>query len=170
MRTSLLSLFTGLFIFGGKMYCECLPPPVPLLSIGGGCFDMNHSHMCGLAQLEYKCGTYFWHGLRPQATLVIPGFHSVFAGVGIGWEIYLLKHLVFFPNFCPGIYFHSSKGKRLGSPVEFRSALELSYEFCGAYRLGGQFYHISNAHLSNHNPGANAFVFFIALPLKFLLK
>ena len=69
------------------------------------------------------------------------------------------------PSFIPGVYCKGS-GKDLGYPLEFRSSLELAYEWCCKARLSGQFYHISNASLSKKNPGANALALIFCIPFK----
>lgn len=140
---------------------EC---PVPLLSLGGGYWDAGHSHADGLIQVEYKAGKCFWNFIRPQASLIFPEFRAVFLGVGFAIEIHITDHLIFSPNFEPGLYYRG-KGKNLGCPIEFRSAAEFSYEFKNKMRIGMQYYHLSNASISNRNPGANAATVFLAFPL-----
>ncbi len=52
----------------------------------------------------------------------------------------------------------------MGFPINFRSALELSYIFHNKGRFGAQFNHISNAHMFHKNPGANSLFIFYAIP------
>ncbi len=144
-----------------------LERPDPLLSIGGGYFDVGRRHRADLLQAEYKWGHYFWRCIRPQCGLMTAEFDAFFIYGGIGVDLYLTKHIVFSPNFCPGIYWHNKRGKNLGFPLEFRSTLELAYELNNHVRIGTQFYHISNASLSNRNPGANEWTVFIAVPFTF---
>ena len=44
-------------------------------------------------------------------------------------------------------------GNKLGSKIEFRTAFEISYEMKNKNRIGLSFSHISNANISNTNPG-----------------
>lgn len=134
------------------------------VSLGGGYFDAGENHSGGLFQVEYKFSQYFWRFVRPEVTLVVPNFNSFFMGVGAGIEIPIYERLLFCPNFCPG-YYYQGNGKNLGYPLEFRSAVEVCYEFQNKSRLGGQFWHISNASLSSKNPGANGLVAYYAFPL-----
>lgn len=154
------------FLLGFLLCCASLfayEDPCALASIGGGYWDAGKHHSGGLVQIEYKWGTYYFGYIRPQATLASPNCNSLFFGVGLGIELYMSPHMIFCPNFCPGLYYKGS-GRNLGFPLEFRSALEMAYEFNNKSRLGVQFYHISNAHLGNKNPGANALTLYFAVP------
>lgn len=122
-------------------------------------------HSGGVFQLEYKDKNCFLRYLRPQVTLVVPEMNGVFIGAGLGVDFYLCEYLVFTPSFEPGLYYQGNS-RNLGHPIEFRSAVELAYENDNGLRLGAQFYHISNASLGHHNPGANALIFFFGLPLR----
>lgn len=138
-------------------------PPL-LISLGGGLFDLNHSDQSGLFQIEAKFAKYWWQVLRPQVGAMTAGFNSCFLYGGIGADLYLKSHIVCTPSFCPGWYMQGSS-KDLGYPLEFRSAVALAYEWDNCVRLGGEFYHISNANLGTLNSGANCLVFFVAFPV-----
>ena len=56
-------------------------------------------------------------------------------------------------------------GKNLGSTVEFRSQFEGGYQFADGKRVSVAFSHISNAGLTKHNPGTEALVFDVQLPI-----
>tara|TARA_Y100001935_G_C17289724_1_gene502540 strand:+ start:1587 stop:2066 length:480 start_codon:yes stop_codon:yes gene_type:complete len=58
----------------------------------------------------------------------------------------------FTPSFGIGIYDDGS-GKKLGNDIQFRTALEISYELRNKNRIGVSFSHISNANLGDKNPG-----------------
>ena len=60
--------------------------------------------------------------------------------------------LFLFPSFGVG-YYDDGNGKKLGSKIEFRTAFEISYEMQNKNRIGLSFSHISNANISNTNPG-----------------
>ena len=53
-------------------------------------------------------------------------------------------------------------GKRLGKGFEFRSAIDLSYEAQPGVRVGAALAHLSNAGLSDSNPGVETFTITIA--------
>lgn len=152
-----------LFIFFPILVRAQNSPP-PLISIGGGWWMAGEPHHTALFQAEYKWGSYWLKCIRPEACLVVPANPSLFIGLGIAIDLYLSKHFVVSPNFCPG-YYVQGKGKNLGCPLEFRSALEAAYEFNNKIRFGTQFWHISNASLGKKNPGVNALTLFIAFPM-----
>jgi len=61
-----------------------------------------------------------------------------------------------------------SKGTNfdLGKTLEFRSGIELAYHRRDQIRLGVAFFHLSNAGLSEINPGTEALVFSLSLPVE----
>ena len=65
-------------------------------------------------------------------------------------RLILLK--LFTPNIGVGLY-DEGDGKKLGSSIEFRSGLELSYELENERRIGISISHISNASIGDKNPG-----------------
>jgi len=62
------------------------------------------------------------------------------------------SNFIFTPNFGVG-YYDDGNGKKLGNKIEFRTTLEISYEMQNKNRIGLSFSHISNANISNTNPG-----------------
>jgi lipid A 3-O-deacylase len=132
--------------------------------ISGGYIDAK-KYSAPLLQVDYKSGKYLWLELRPQATFLLSKFGSGYIGLGFGWELYLTKQIILIPSFSPGFYW-KGRGKDLGYPIEFRSALEISFEMKNKMRIGVQISHISNAHLSHRNPGFNALILTLAIPLK----
>lgn len=162
MEKKAIFLFFALVSIGLLRGTE-IPPPPPQLVVGGGYFDANEKYSGGLFQLEYRFGCFWFCAVRPQVVLITPEFRSFFIGAGIGAEFHATRNILLIPSFTPGLYFKGN-GRDLGYPIEFRSSIEAAYEWTNKWRLGGQFYHISNASLGHHNPGANAIVLFVAIP------
>ena len=137
------------------------PAPSHLM-IGPGLFDVDRTHPRPLVQLEYR-----WevncHHIRPLVSFFIAADGNFFVCGGLGYDIFLGKRVVITPSFAPGIYYHGH-GKKLGFPINFRSAIEMSYIFKTQGRIGAQFNHISNAHMLMKNPGANSLILFYAIP------
>ena len=69
----------------------------------------------------------------------------------------------FTPSFGAGIYDDGS-GKKLGNELQFRTSLEVSYELENKNRIGISFSHISNANLSDKNPGVEILSFSYQVP------
>lgn len=65
------------------------------------------------------------------------------------------------PSFSPG-YYDKGNGKDLGSHFEFKSQINLGWNFANSSNAGLSYSHISNADVGLRNPGANniAFTFF----------
>jgi len=70
------------------------------------------------------------------------------------------------PSFGVGLY-SSGEGKNMGSPIEFRTGVEVGYEFNNAgERIGLAISHISNAEISDTNPGAEQLSVYYHYPIK----
>ena len=72
-----------------------------------------------------------------------------YGGISLDW---VFGNFILTPSFAAGLYLDGD-GKDLGHAIEFRSALEVSYQFKIRLRLGLMIYHLSNASLSDNNPG-----------------
>ena len=59
-------------------------------------------------------------------------------------------------------------GKNLGSNVEFRTGAELAWRFDDRSRLGVALHHISNAGLTQRNPGTETIMLNYSIPLTLL--
>ena len=53
----------------------------------------------------------------------------------------------------------------LGNNLEFRSGVELAYQFKDKMRAGVAIFHLSNGGISSQNPGTEALVFSICIPV-----
>ena len=71
---------------------------------------------------------------------------------------YKIGKLNLIPSFSPGIY-SVGDGKDLGSPLEFKSELQLSLDLLPGTKLGYSQSHLSNADLGDTNPGADSYMF-----------
>jgi len=61
--------------------------------------------------------------------------------------------------------FHDSEELSLGNDLEFRSGLEIAYEFRNKIRAGIAIFHLSNGGTSNKNPGTESLVFSVCIPV-----
>ncbi len=71
---------------------------------------------------------------------------------------YKLGVLNFTPSFTPGLYFEGD-GKDLGHVIEFKTEIQISYEFSNNSEIAVSYNHISNASLGDKNPGATSYMF-----------
>lgn len=135
-----------------------------LLNIGAGVYDIIHDPHNFMLQVEYRSFIKKFHYLRPLVGLMGTDKATFYVYGGMAGDIFLGKNVVLTPSFAPGLYFKGF-GKNLHFPLEFRSSMELAFILPNQGRIGGQFYHISNASLGRRNPGAEALVFFYSIPL-----
>ena len=114
--------------------------------------------------LEYRAKP-FQYNIRPIAGVNVTADSAVYGYVGLNWEAPLIDNqLYLIPNFAAGLY-RKGDGKELGGPIEFRSGLELAYQFPNSHRLGLAFNHISNASIYNHNPGSETLLVTYSVPM-----
>jgi len=73
------------------------------------------------------------------------------------------SNYTFTPSFGIG-YYQDGDGKKLGHDIEFRTTIELSYQFENENRIGISFGHISNANIGDKNPGVEILSFSYQIP------
>jgi hypothetical protein len=103
-------------------------------------------------------------GLGPLAGLSGTDDGALWAYVGARRPFRLDRCWHVGPTFAAA-YYEPGDGKDLGHELEFRSGLEI---FClgGTGRaFGFEFYHLSNASISDVNPGSNSLWFYFSVPL-----
>ncbi len=61
------------------------------------------------------------------------------------------------PSFAPG-YYRAGGAKDLGSPLEFKTEVQMSLNLTESTEFGMSYNHISNAQLGDKNPGANSYM------------
>jgi hypothetical protein len=135
------------------------------LAASAGWFDINDDQGAAEFRLELRAPERWklWV-FTPMAGLMATSDGSTYAYGGIGLDIFFGKRVVLTPSFAVGAY-SEGDGKDLGHTIEFRSAIELAYRFDDRSRLGLSFYHLSNAHLDDNNPGTEVLSVTYALPL-----
>jgi hypothetical protein len=129
--------------------------PMNELVLLGGVADIRRSNNTlpfGAVQVRFAPN---WYGIHPYAQV---GYESGGSVIGLGGILYNLllpgkfSDLRLTLGTGPGVYAHKGGSTNLGNTVEFYSWVELSLPVL-AHRVGVSFSHISNAHLSHHNPG-----------------
>lgn len=61
-------------------------------------------------------------------------------------------------------FYEKGDGQDLGNVIEFRSGLDIVRRFESGRAIGVGFYHLSNASISDTNPGTNSLLFRIEFP------
>jgi lipid A 3-O-deacylase len=119
--------------------------------------------------LEYRM-TPWEYGIRPTLGANITTDGSFYGYGGFNWDIELVNNQVYLvPNFMVGGYAQGD-GKDLGSSIEFRSGIEIDYQFANASRVGVAFNHISNASIGDKNPGAETVLINYSMPVGTLMR
>lgn len=146
-------------------------PPSDLLSVGMGAFDFyREKHRTFEFEIEYKFHLKClkqpnrYVQFRPLVGLMATAKGSVYGYVGLNFDLLFCHHIHFAPGFAAG-YFSPGGGKNLGYPLEFRSGIELGWQFSDWHRIGIHFYHLSNASIGRRNPGEESLVFFYDIPI-----
>jgi hypothetical protein len=79
--------------------------------------------------------------------------NSIYLYTGVQAE-YEIGPLNILPSFAPG-YYNSGDGKNLGSPLEFRSQIKVSFDILEDAKVGFSYSHISNNDWGDINPGVD---------------
>ena len=138
------------------------------IAIGGGAFDVlpntnrADSRPTGLALAEYRFGDVLWI-VAPFVGVLGTGQGSFYGYGGIGFDINIGARFVVTPSTAVG-YFKQGSGINLDANCEFRSGAEFAYRFENLSRVGVGLYHISNAGIGKHDPGAEFATFVLTMP------
>lgn len=158
-----------LFILAGKTG-GCSQPP-DYISFAAGVFDFTREkHRTYEFEAEYKFHLKCLKSpnrfleFRPLAGIMATAKKSVYIYAGLNFDFLFFDHLLIAPGFAGG-YYAKGDGKDLGYPIEFRSGIEVAWQFTDWVRLGIHFYHLSNASLGKRNPGEESLVVFYDIPL-----
>ena len=131
-----LNFFTGMFDFSDK-------------GQSSGLFGLQH-------QDEDLFRDSFLGRLSPITGGFLTSKNGFYLYTGISAE-YELGPFNIIPSFAPGLY-DAGTGKDLGHPVEFKSEVQMTFDFSDSTHLGMSYNHISNASLGSKNPGANSYM------------
>lgn len=168
-------LLTGVLMATGVIGGSYVEPTSPIrhqsyISAGAGMFDVfdnNEQDSSVDLRAEYRFGRpiyasgitaiYPFVGAEMTTDGSFYGLGGVEADVQYG-SVYMT------PSFGAGLY-SSGEGKFMGSPIEFRTGVEVGYEFKNEDRLGVQLTHISNAEIGKDNPGAEIVAVYYRYPV-----
>ncbi len=147
-------------------------PPADYFSVAGGVYSLLREKWITCEfDLEYKFhvkalkSPYEILEFRPLVGVMTTIQGSVYAYLGINFDLLFFDHLLFAPGFAAG-YFYKGHGQDLGYPIEFRSGVEFAWQFNDQSRLGIHFYHLSNASISKKNPGEESLVLYYDIPIR----
>lgn len=154
----------AVLLCGSLLAAPALAADKDLLTLGVGSYDIiQNEDNTAAFQIEYLSGKKLWV-FNPFAGLMGTLDSAVYGYGGLAYDLKLSDHWVLTPSLAAGIYARGD-GRDLGSPIEFRSALALDYVFDNGVRAGLQFFHISNAGLTEQNPGTEVLMATYSIPL-----
>ena len=126
-----------------------------------GMFDFSDGKQkAGVLGVQHQNESLFRNSLLGKLSPITGGFltenSAAYLYTGIQAE-YELGFLTITPSFAPG-YYHEGNGKDLGSPLEFKSEVQMTFNLSDTTHIGMSYNHISNASLGDKNPGANSYM------------
>ena len=84
---------------------------------------------------------------------------------GLLVDLYWGNHIV--STLSTAVGFNGGGGYDMGSHAQFRSGIDLAYRFDSNARLGIGFFHMSNAGLTDRNPGSESLLLTYSHPVNF---
>lgn len=160
----LASLLAAPAIFSAKAGLADDSSNVSYLTPYVGMFDVTQQDdQAGQFGLEYRFQDVFY-GLRPTLGAYVTSNGGQYYYGGGYWDIKPHDNFYIAPNIVAG-YYENGGGKKLHYPLEFRSGLEIGYEFDSKDRIGVAFNHTSNARLGDDNPGTESLMLTYGYPI-----
>jgi lipid A 3-O-deacylase len=111
------------------------------LSLGVGYFDVFDDDDAVDFRIEYRPGAALFWQLKPWIGGEITSDGGLFGGAGFLYDFHLGNQWVLTPNIGAGL-FSDGDGKDMNT-VQFRSQIELGYQFQNASRLSAALSHFS---------------------------
>lgn len=138
-----------------------------MIGVGVGYYDIFDNEEAVDFRVEYRSGEAILWKIKPFAGAHVTTDGAVYGLGGLYGDINLSPEWTLTPSLAAGLY-SDGGGKDLGHTVEFRSQLELGYNFQNGSRLSGGLAHISNASLGDRNPGTEILSLNYYFPLRWL--
>ena len=164
MRTIVSNTLVALisFVLLGFANAEEIKSNETELNIFTGMFDFSDTtQAAGVLGLQHQNDDLFRNSFLGKLSPITGGFltekSAFYLYTGAQAE-YNLGPITITPSFAPG-YYNSGDGKDLGSALEFKSEIQMSFDLNNSSHLGMSYNHISNASLGSNNPGANSYMF-----------
>lgn len=115
---------------------------------------------------ERRWGEFEAWRFKPFAGIGATGRRSLYVYGGLRLDMNLVAKLNVEPSLAVAGYFHGG-GKDLGSPVEFRSGIDVNWRFADGLRLGLAYHHFSHWILfGSNNPGTEILAITLAVPVR----
>ena len=135
------------------------------LTLSLGYFDVIHDDNAAAAVgVEWMSSSRLLWILQPMVGAMATSESGLYGYAGFGTDIFFGRRWVLTPSAAVGAY-NKGAGKDLGHTLEFRTGVTFAYRFDNRSRLGLRFYHMSNAGISERNPGVEVLDLTYSIPL-----
>lgn len=114
--------------------------------------------------MEYRWKPLTHYAIRPAAGVISAENDASYVFLGLRRDFFLGEHWLLTGSFDAG-YFEERDELNLGLELEFRSGLEVAYQFANRYRIGVALYHLSNGGFGKRNPGTESVVLSLTAPI-----
>ena len=169
MNYRIITLLTLLgFCLPAQWVCAKEPPvpAVPMINLTFGKVGvLDDEFETDRYGIEYRFRPFEKWDLIPAIGYAFSVDDDSFFYADLRYDYWLSNRWVLIPSLGAGVFTNGEKID-LGNDFEFRSGLELAYRFNTNYRMGVALFHLSNAGLSDNNPGTESLVFSLSIPLK----
>ncbi len=136
-----------------------------IVSFGVGYYDVFDDESAADWRLEYRWDYDLFWELKPFAGVEVTTDGSLYGNTGLYKDFFISDEVFVTPSFAVGIYEEGGSDLNLGYFLEFRSQIEIGYEFESGRRLSLGLSHISNASLGEHNPGTEILGIYYHVPV-----
>lgn len=137
------------------------------LTFGAGAFGVRKDDtLAAEFMLQYRSNYSLWI-LKPHAGIMATSDGSVYGFAGVLADFHL-GSFVITPSTAIGGYYEGD-GLDLGHAAEFRSGVEIAYQFENRSKLGVGIYHMSNLVFGERNPGSESVTVTYSMPLQSLI-
>lgn len=138
------------------------------LTLGAGDFNLfrktDHSIWYGA---QYR-SNYIWDKFLVNLGVGANTDGGIYGFAGGEYDWNLFGGFYMLPGFAVGAYSQGSS-KNLGGTLEFKSSIELDYQFANSWRAGVALWHISNAGIYSHNAGTEVVEGTVSIPFNSLI-
>lgn len=165
MRKTLFALTTAALLTSTSALAQNTTLPEGLWQFSIGYYDVLDDEEAIDLRVEYRPNSIiFVDNLKPFVGAEVTSDTSIWVGGGLLYDYNFANNWYATPSIGAGLYAQGSSDLDLGHVIEFRSQLEVSYQFEDETRVGLSFSHLSNAGLDDHNPGTEVLSLSYSLP------
>lgn len=133
------------------------------LSLGVGYYDIFDDDEAVDVRAEWRTGYDLFAGIKPFLGLEATTDAALFGLAGLYRDFPLAPNWYLTPSAGVGAY-HDGDGKDLENTLQFRTQLEIQYEFAQRNRVSVGLSHISSGGLGSNNPGAEVLNVYYHMP------